>query len=41
MPVTALAAFDERKAWRDLGFPSLWAFLRHELKLSKSAAFHR
>lgn len=37
----ALAAFDERKAWRDLGFPSLWAFLRHELKLSKSAAFHR
>jgi hypothetical protein len=37
----ALAAFDERKAWRELGFPSLWSFLRQELKLSKSAAFHR
>src|SRR5512141_2516928 len=37
----ALADFDARKAWRELGYPSLWAFLRHELKLSKSAAFHR
>src|SRR5512138_606310 len=37
----ALAAFDERKVWRELGYPSLWAFLRHELKLSKSAAYHR
>src|SRR5512138_392808 len=37
----ALAAFDERKTWRELGYPSLWAFLRHELKLSKGAAFHR
>ena len=37
----ALAGFDERKAWREIGYSSLWAFLRHELKLSKSAAFHR
>src|SRR5512141_493063 len=39
--VIALADFDARKAWREIGYPSLWAFLRHELKLSKSAAFHR
>src|SRR5512147_1202640 len=37
----ALATFDDRKAWRELGYASLWAYLRHELKLSKSAAFHR
>ncbi len=37
----ALAAFDEQKAWREIGYPSLWSFLLHELKLSKSAAFHR
>src|SRR5512147_1414637 len=39
--LVALAAFDDRKAWREIGYPFLWAFLRHELKLSKSAAFHR
>src|SRR5512138_3080424 len=37
----ALAAFDERKAWRELGYPTLWNFLRHELKLSKSTAYYR
>src|SRR5512142_1663398 len=37
----ALADFDARRAWRELEYPSFWAFLRHELKLSKSAAFHR
>ncbi len=37
----ALSTFDERKAWREIGYPSLWSYLRHELKLSKSAAFHR
>jgi 5-methylcytosine-specific restriction endonuclease McrA len=37
----ALADFDENGAWREIGYPSLWTYLRRELKLSKGAAFQR
>ncbi len=37
----ALADFDERKAWRDLGHTSLFYFLHRELGLSKGAAHFR
>lgn len=36
-----LAAFDGQLAWRDLGYPSLWVYLREELGLSKGAAHYR
>lgn len=36
-----LAAFDRRKAWMDLGHPSLFSFLRVELGLSAGAAHYR
>ncbi|HET8538360.1 MAG TPA: HNH endonuclease signature motif containing protein [Anaeromyxobacter sp.] len=37
----ALAEFDERRLWVDLGHASLFDFLQRELRLSKSASFYR
>ncbi len=37
----ALAAFDRRRAWAELGHASLFAFLHRDLALSKAAAFYR
>ncbi len=37
----ALADFDRRKLWRDLGHASLFTFLRRELGLSAGAAQYR
>jgi hypothetical protein len=37
----ALADFDQRRCWVDLGYPSLFAFLQRELRLSDGAAFYR
>lgn len=37
----ALAEFDRRKAWRELGHASLFAYLRRELGLSAGAAQYR
>jgi hypothetical protein len=37
----ALADFDRRKAWEELGYTSLFTFLRRHLELSKGAASYR
>ena len=37
----ALAEFDRRKSFRDLGYASLFEYLHRELKLSRGAAHHR
>lgn len=37
----ALADFDRRRAWVELGHASLFAFLVRDLRLSKGAAFYR
>src|SRR5919198_3748423 len=37
----ALADFDQKKLWRDLGHASLFSFLRRELSLSAGAAQYR
>ena len=37
----ALADFDRRRAWAELGHASLWAFLHRDLRLSAGAAYHR
>jgi hypothetical protein len=39
--LVALADFDRRRGWEALGHANLFAFLRVELRLSKSAAFYR
>lgn len=39
--LVALAEFDRRRAWEDLGYSSLFWFLHRELKLSKGAALYR
>ncbi len=39
--LVAVAEFDERRLWVDLGYASLFDFLHRELRLSKSAAFYR
>lgn len=39
--LVALADFDRRGAWRDLGHASLFAFVRRELGLSAGAAYQR
>ncbi len=39
--LVALAAFDERRLWLDLGYTSLFYFLHRELGLSKGAAHYR
>jgi hypothetical protein len=39
--LVALADFDRRRLWRELGHASLFAFLHRELGLSAGAAFFR
>src|SRR5919206_1872224 len=39
--LVALADFDRRKAWLELGYSSLFYFLHRDLALSKGAAYHR
>jgi hypothetical protein len=39
--LVALAQFDECRAWRELGYSSLFYFLHRELGLSKGAAHYR
>jgi hypothetical protein len=39
--LVALADFDRRRAWAELGYPSLFYFLHRELHLSKGAAQYR
>lgn len=39
--VVALAEFDRRRLWIDLGYASLFDFLHRELGLSKASAFYR
>jgi hypothetical protein len=39
--LVALADFDSRRAWAELGYSSLFWFLHRELGLSKGAAFYR
>jgi hypothetical protein len=39
--LTALAEFDETRAWSELGYTSLFVFLHRELRLSKGAAQYR
>ncbi|BDG01956.1 HNH endonuclease [Anaeromyxobacter oryzae] len=39
--LVALAAFDGKRLWLELGYPSLFTYLHRELRLSKSAAFYR
>jgi hypothetical protein len=37
----ALADFDRKRVWVELGYPSLFSYLNRELGLSKGAAFYR
>ncbi len=39
--LVALADFDGKRLWAELGYPSLFTYLHRELGLSKSAAFYR
>src|SRR5512133_3071700 len=39
--IVALAQFDQRRLWEQLGHASLFAFLHRELQLSKGAAYYR
>jgi hypothetical protein len=39
--LVALAVFDERRAWAELGYASLFYYLHRELRLSKGAAQYR
>jgi hypothetical protein len=39
--ILALADFDRKELWRELGHTSLFYFLHRELKLSKGAAYNR
>jgi hypothetical protein len=39
--LVALADFDRRRLWVELGYSSLFSFLHRELGLSKGAAFYR
>jgi len=39
--LVALADFDERRLWTELGHSSLFSFLHRELRLSKGAAAYR
>ena len=39
--LVALAEFDERRGWAELGYASLFDFLHRELGLSKGTAFYR
>jgi len=39
--ILALAEFDRRELWTELGYPSLFPFLQRELGLSDGAAYYR
>jgi hypothetical protein len=39
--LVALAEFDLKQRWLELGYPSLFAYLHAELKLSRASAFYR
>ncbi len=39
--ISELAAFDRRRCWEELGYPSLFEFLVRELGLSRGNAFYR
>ncbi len=39
--LVSLAAFDAQRLWLDLGYPTLWAYLTRELRLSETAAHYR
>jgi hypothetical protein len=39
--LVALSAFDRKRQWEELGHPSLFSFLRRELRLSAGAAQYR
>jgi hypothetical protein len=39
--LVALADFDAKKLWAELGYNGLFNFLRHELRLSKGASYTR
>jgi HNH endonuclease len=39
--LVALADFDRRRGWAELGHSSLWIFLHRDLGLSAGAAYHR
>jgi len=39
--LVALADFDRRRSWEELGYSSLFYFLHRELGLSKGAAHYR
>jgi hypothetical protein len=39
--LVALAGFDQRRAWEELGYASLFDYLHRDLGLSKGAAFYR
>jgi hypothetical protein len=39
--LVALADFDERRGWKELGYSSLFDFLHRDLRLSKGAAHYR
>jgi 5-methylcytosine-specific restriction endonuclease McrA len=39
--IVALAEFDQRELWKDLGYPSLYPFLTRELGLSDGLAYFR
>ncbi|BDG05480.1 hypothetical protein [Anaeromyxobacter oryzae] len=39
--LVALAEFDAKRVWVELGYPSLFAYLHRELGVSKGAAFYR
>jgi 5-methylcytosine-specific restriction endonuclease McrA len=39
--ILALSEFDRRELWKELGYPSLFAFLQRELGLSDGAAYYR
>jgi 5-methylcytosine-specific restriction endonuclease McrA len=39
--LVALADFDRRRGWAELGYATLWSFLHRDLGLSAGAAYHR
>ena len=39
--LVALADFDRRRLWAELGYPSLFYYLHRELKLSKASSQYR
>jgi hypothetical protein len=39
--LVALAEFDRKRGWLELGYSGLFPFLTHKLELSKAATFYR